>query len=91
MFNVDFYLCNIHIIKDISNLCDVIRRDTSNKKRVRILVVQSLKKHIIKLPSLDLSMQSVAFGDPFDLKIPQLVTKLQSNHITVPLFITIDS
>ncbi len=91
MFNVDFYLCNIHIIKDISNLCDVIRRDTLNKKHVRILVVQSLKKRIITLPSLDLLMQNVTFGDPFDLKISQLVSKLQSNHIIVPLFITIDS
>jgi hypothetical protein len=31
-FNVDFYLCNIHIIKNISNLCDVIKRDTLNQK-----------------------------------------------------------
>ncbi len=89
MFNVDFYLCNIHIIKDISNLCDVIKRDTLNQKCVRI-VVQSFLKRIIRFPSLDLSMQSVAFGDPFDLKISQLVKKLQSNHITIPLFITVD-
>jgi hypothetical protein len=76
MFNVDFYLCNIHIIKDISNLCDVIKKYTLNKKCVRILVVQSFLKRIIRSPSLDLSMQNVAFGDPFDLKISQLFTKL---------------
>ncbi len=47
-----------------------------NQKHVRIIVVQSLKKHIIRFFSLDLSMQSVAFGDPFDLKISQLVIEL---------------
>ncbi len=56
---------------------------------MRIIVVQSLKKHIIRFFNPDLSMQSVAFGDPFDLKISQLVIELESNHI--PLFITIDS
>lgn len=58
---------------------------------MKIIVVKSLKKHIIMFFSLDLSMQSVAFGDPFDLKISQLVIELQSNHIIVPLFITVDS
>lgn len=90
-FNVEFYLCNFHIIKNISNLCDVIKKDTLNQKHVKIIVVKSLKKHIIMFFSLDLSMQSVAFGDPFDLKISQLVIELQSNHIIVPLFITVDS
>ncbi len=71
-FNVDFYLCNIHIIKNINNLCDVIKRDTLNKK-VRIIIVQFLKKHIIRFPSLDLSMQSVAFGDPIDWKSHNLL------------------
>ncbi len=57
MFNVDFYLCNTHIIKNMSNLCDVIKKDTLNKKHMRILVVQYFKKNIIRFPSLDLSMQ----------------------------------
>jgi hypothetical protein len=58
---------------------------------VKIIVIQSLKKHIIRFFSLELSMQSVAFCDPFYLKISQLVIELQSNHIIVPLFITVDS